>query len=442
MRTGILLLLFLLTINLAATPVGATGRVGRPNVVVLFADDLGWGDLSTYGHPLIRTPNLDRLAADGLRFTSFYAAPACTPARAQLMTGRYATEVGLPGVLLAENPAGLAADAVTVPKLLKGAGYRTHMIGKWHLGHTQEHHWPTSQGFDHWFGLPYSHDIQKPWVQTDVPLRMYRDREAIEENPDYTTLTPRYTEAAVEFLNRAAGDEQPFFLYVAYNMPHLPLGAPERFRGKSAGGFYGDVIEMIDWSVGEIRTALEANGLAEDTIILFTSDNGPWAELPDRMIAGGVERWDHGSAGPFRGSKGSTWEGGVRVPAIACWPGTIPAGRVTPQIASVLDVMPTVAALAGGEVAADVKIDGIDLSPLLLGAAESLDRPPLFHFAGRQLQAVRVGDWKLRQAQGGAAELFHLGRDPAERYDVSADEPAKAAELQAVMDAYRQDLRE
>lgn len=443
-----LLLLIALVLPASTSAAGATqaqgnaaGDAGRPNIVMLFVDDMGWGDLSSFGHPTIRTPNLDRLASEGLRLTSFYAAPSCTPARAQLLTGRYAPKIGLPNVLLAANENGLKDSEITFAELLKAQGYRTMMIGKWHLGHAREEYWPTAQGFESFFGLPYSHDIMRPWVQTDVPLRLYRNREIVEEHPDRSALTERYTQEAVKLIEETAGEKEPFLLYFAYNMPHLPLGAPERFRGKSEAGLYGDVIETIDWSVGQIRAALEEAGVAEDTLIFFTSDNGPWAELPPRMLAGGVQRWHHGTAGPFRGSKGSTYEGGMRVPAIAWWPGKIEGGRSLAEMASVLDILPTFVSVAGGEIPDDRTMDGFDLSPLLLGETDKSPREELLYFNGARLEAVRVGPWKLRRAGNEEAELYHLDRDPGERYDVVEQHPDIAKQLQERLTAFPDELR-
>lgn len=426
----------------AAQPDGAAGDSphSRPNIVLLFADDLGYGDLSCFGHPTIRTPNLDRMASEGMRLTSFYAAPSCTPARAQLLTGRYAPRVGLPHVLLADNPNGLKDSEITFAEALRERGYRTMMVGKWHLGHTKEEYWPTAQGFDSFFGLPYSHDIMKPWVQTDVPMRLYRNREVVEEYPDPSTLTTRYTEEAARLIEEASQQEEPFFLYFAYNMPHLPLGAPERFRNRSAGGLFGDVTEMIDWSVGEIRAALEANGVAENTLVIFTSDNGPWAELPPRMLSGGVERWHHGTTGPLRGSKGSTWEGGMRVPAIAWWPNAIPAGRTSSEPASVLDVLPTFVSLAGGELPSDRTLDGYDLTPLLTGQTDDSPRDHLYYFLGENLQALRVGPWKFRNVRGQGKQLYHLERDPGEKYNVADQHPQLIEQLEQRLNAFRKEL--
>ncbi len=435
---GFLVLASLLSLGRAAR---AAPEARPPNIVILLADDMGWGDLACFGHPAVRTPNLDRLAREGMKLTGFYAAPSCTPSRAQLMTGRYAPRLGLNHALLADNPAGLADGEVTLAEALAPLGYRAMMVGKWHLGHTRAEHWPTQQGFERFFGLPYSHDIMKPWVQTDVPLRLYRGREVVEQYPDANTLTARFTSEAVAMIGEAARAEAPFLLYVAWSMPHLPLGASERFRGRSAAGRYGDVIEELDWSVGEIRRALEEAGVGEETLILFTSDNGPWAQLPARMLAGGVERWDHGTAGPFRGSKASTFEGGVRVPAIAWWPGHIPAGSATAEIASVLDVLPTVVKLAGGAPPAAGEIDGVDLSALLLGETQESPRREVFHFAGARLEAVRAGPWKLRIPREGPAELYHLERDPGELYDIAEQEPEVAASLRARMEAMERELR-
>lgn len=312
-----------------------------PNIVLLFADDMGYGDLSSYGHPLIRTRNLDQKAEEGIRLTSFYvAASSCTPSRAALLTGRYPLRSGLPRVLFPNAKNGLPASEITLAEALKAEGYQTMCVGKWHLGQTKEEYMPTSQGFDKYFGLITSNDMMRPWVQTDVPLRLYRNLEPTEEFPvDQERLTTRYTEEAVKFINESKND--PFFLYLPYNMPHLPIYTADNFKGKSAAGLYGDVIETIDWSAGQILRTLKENNLDENTIVIFSSDNGPWMNLPDRMIQDVVKPWHVGTAGLLRGAKGSTYEGGFRVPAIIRWKNTIPEGQISSQVATSMDLFTT-----------------------------------------------------------------------------------------------------
>jgi arylsulfatase A len=414
-----------------------------PNVIILLADDLGYGDLGSYGHPTIRTPNIDRLAAAGARFTSYYAgAPACTPARAALLTGRYAVRVGLPGVLMPESVDGLPQSEITIAEALKGRGYRTMAVGKWHLGHAQPEFLPTAHGFDDFLGLPYSNDMIRPWVQTDVPLRMYGASGPIEGEVDQSTLTTRYTEEAVRFIREGA--EDPFFLYLAYSMPHLPIHpAPER-DGQSRAGRYGDVIETLDWSVGQIIDALEEEGFTDDTIVVFTSDNGPWLHLPDRMLQEGNLPWHAGSPGLLRGSKGTTYEGGVRVPAIIRWPAAVAPGQVFPELATAMDLLPTLLSAAGDSVPENHALDGQSLLPWFEGQPPPAGRT-FFYFRGRILEGVREGKWKYRfsrqtdsleqipEAEDPVPELYDLELDPSERYNVASQHPDVVARLRAKM---------
>ena len=393
-----------------------------PNIVLLFADDLGYGDLGVYGNPTIRTPNLDRLASEGLRMTSFYSAPSCVPARIQLLLGRYPSRVSVSRTSVGGD-GGIPSDLTTLAQGLRSAGYRTAMAGKWHLGYAREEYLPVGRGFDRWFGLPYSNDMIKPWVQTDEPLWLYRNADRVEHPVDQDQLTMRYT-AEVEEVIREESDK-PFFAYLAYSMPHLPLRTAGRFRGTSRAGLYGDVIEAIDWSAGRIMKALDETGKRDDTILIFTSDNGPWLNLPARMLSGGVLPWHAGSPGPLRGAKHTTYEGGVRVPFIVRWPDTVPAGTVTAEIGATVDVYATLLAAAGTGVDGT---DGLDLAPLWSGrTAESPRREYLYH-RGSAVQAVRVGPWKLRTIDG--LELFQLDLDHSERYNVADEHPAIVAELQ------------
>ena len=302
----------------------ALGAAERPNVVLVFVDDLGYGDLGSYGHPTIRTPRLDRMAAEGIKLTSFYAAaPVCTPSRAALLTGRYPIRFGLSGNFGPDSEGGLPAEERTLAEALEARGYRTAAFGKWHLGSVPGF-FPTEHGFDVFFGLPYSNDMVPPWVRTERPLHLYRDTSPTEEQPvDQSTLTRRYTEEAVRFI-RASGDG-PFFVYLPHSMPHLPVSASVPFAGTSQAGRYGDVVEELDWSVGRLLDVLREEGLEERTLVIFTSDNGPWRNMPPRMIdTDPVEPWDAGTTGSLRGAKGTTWEGGLRVPAILRWPGQDP----------------------------------------------------------------------------------------------------------------------
>lgn len=432
-RTTLLALALLLPC--ACTAVGE--RPTSPNVILIFTDDLGYGDLACYGAPNIATPHLDRLAAGGARFTSFcVAASVCTPSRAALLTGRYPIR-NIPHNVGPESGGGLPLGEVTIAQDLRARGYRTMAVGKWHLGHAEPGYLPTSRGFERFVGLPYSNDMILPWcpwLSEDDRLHLYRqDRPVSVVDYDQGGLTELYTEEALRFIEDSAGE--PFFLYLAHSMPHLPISVSERFAGRSDGGLYGDVIECIDWSVGEILARLEQLGIADDTLVLFTSDNGPWQDLPERMVQRGIEPWHVGSAGDLRGSKGTTWEGGFRVPAIAHWPARIAPGQVLRGPASTMDLHATIAAVTGVPAPAGRVLDGVDLMPRLTGAPAD-DSRPFFYYQGRQLQGMRRGPWKLRIAAPGEVTLFHLEDDPAERHDRAADHPELVVALHRSMQRF------
>ncbi len=414
-----------------------SASAARPNVVFILADDLGYGDLGVQGHPTIRTPRIDWLAAEGARMTVFYAAPSCSPSRYQFLTGRYSNRGGISGALMPESKTGLSREEVTIADIAKSGGYRTAAIGKWHLG-TLPGFRPTEHGFDSYFGLLYSNDMIRPWVQTDVPLRLFRNTDELPGEVDVSRLTERYTEEAVAFIRQ--NRERPFLLYLAHSMPHVPLGVPPRFAGKSAAGRYGDVIEMIDWSTGAVLDALRDAGVADRTLVVFASDNGPWAEMPPRMLTDPrVVRTDAGTAGLLRGSKASTWEGGVRVPFVARWAGQIPAGIVTPAMGAAVDLLPTVARAIGAPLPDGRTLDGRDLLPVLTGA-DRTGRVEFLYLNGIALEAARDGRWKLRlnPHPGGetAVELYDLVNDPGERWDVAAQQPDIVRRLSERMLAY------
>ena len=446
-QRGILPLLFYIPLVLAlATCSQAEEPVtSPPNIVLFFADDLGYGDLGCYGHPTIRTPNLDRLASEGVRFTSFYAAASsCTPSRAALLTGRYPLRAGLPNVLGPDSEIGLSSEEITLASALKEKGYRTKAIGKWHLGHAKDEFFPTSHGFDEYFGLLYSNDMMPPWVQTQKPLQLWRNTEPVEYPVEQSTLTTRYTEEAVKFIRESASD--PFFLYLAYSMPHVPIHTREDFQGKSRAGLYGDVIETIDWSTGEVLRTLSQTGVAQNTLVVFTSDNGPWLDMPPRMFQEGIVKpWHAGSPGPFiRGAKATSFEGGFRVPAIMKWVGRIPQQQTYREIATTMDIFATLAKAGGAELPANHSLDGIDLAPILARGEGPSDREFLY-FSGRRLSAIRIGKWKLRIEGGTGADsaaeegivvqLFDLEVDPAERYNVAELHPETVAKLRDRMEA-------
>lgn len=403
----------------------------RPNIIFIYADDMGYGDIGCYGAKAIRTPNIDRLAAEGLRLTNFYSvSPVCTPSRAALMTGRYAARMGiaqmrLQNVLFPTDRTGLPQSETTVARALKNRDYATACIGKWHLGSIAPHR-AIDHGFDYYFGIPYSNDM--------IPTPLMRNGDVIEEPVKQDILTRRYTEEAISFIEREKG--KPFFLYLAHNMPHIPLHASARFRGKSAGGLYGDAVEELDWSVGEVLNALRRLGLHRDTIVFFSSDNGPWYQ---------------GSAGPLRGRKGSTHEGGVRVPGIVSWPRHIRPGSVSNEPAATIDFFPTALTLAGAKdraVSSNEPLDGRNILSLLLGRATRSTEDLYIFFDGPYLHAARAGRWKLHLARWNiprytaasgqqknvrlrTPELFDMSMDVGESYDVATQQPAVVTALKA-----------
>lgn len=425
----------------AVDPDGGPSPAILPNIVIVFLDDVGYGDLSSYGHPTIHTPHIDRLAAEGVRLTGFYAAsPACSPSRAALLTGRYPVRAGIHWALGPEETRGISADEWLLPEALEQRGYRTAAIGKWHLG-SWPGFFPTEHGFDSYFGLLYSNDMIRPWVGTDRPLALYRDTLPIEHPVEQATLTRRYTDESIAFIEAAVAAGEPFFLYLAHSMAHVPLYRSPAFEGRSAGGKYGDVIEELDWSVGRIRDVLETSGAHENTFVFVTSDNGPWAEMPDRMFSGGtIQPWDAGTSGPFRGSKAQIWEGGLRVPAVAWWPGRLPAGRTSPELGTVMDLFPTIANLVGLGAAPDRPFDGRDIMPWLEGATGS-PNDLFFYVYPDVVRAVRDTRWKLVVRRPSPeeelrAELYDLESDPYERFDVAADHPDAVQRLRAEMDRF------
>lgn len=436
-RIGLILLAFVL-IGPARVEAAdaAPASPGRVNILLIFADDLGWGDLGCFGHPSIRTPHLDDLARRGLRLTSFYSAPSCIPARSHLMLGRYSGRINLGGTS-AGGTGGIPDGMPTLPQVLKQAGYATAMIGKWHLGYAEDRFLPTGRGFESWYGLPYSNDMVKPWVQTDVPLWLYENNRKVENPVDHSTLTRRYAERAVEFIRKPRNT--PFFLYVAPAMVHLPLAVHPEFRGRSRAGPYGDAVEELDWAVGEMVRALRETGQDKNTLVIFTSDNGPWINLPPRMLQAGNLPWHVGSAGALRNAKGSTYEGGPRVPAILCWPDSIPAGRTSADLTSTLDLHATLVRLGTGRPATH-PTDGYDLTDFLLGRRADSPRQDFFYFNGRQLDGLRVGPWKLRLRDG--VELFHLDLDPSERHNREKEHPEIVASLKARMEAMTAETRD
>jgi arylsulfatase A len=421
---------------LLAALLAASAPARPPNVVVIFIDDMGYGDIGPFGATKQRTPHLDRMAKEGMKLTSFYATPVCSVSRAQMMTGCYGARVSVPGVYFPGQSVGLNPSEVTVAERLKEKGYATQMVGKWHLG-DQPEFLPTRQGFDHYYGIPYSNDMLKKSAETKVPVvPVLRDEKVAElmDGEGQRRLVELYTKEAVDFITRSK--DQPFYLYFAHNAVHTPIWPGAAFAGKSQNGRFGDWVEEVDWSVGQVLDALRAQGLAKDTIVVFTSDNGPWL----------IKGTDGGSAGPLRGGKGSTWEGGVRVPTLAWWPGHVPAGSVNDAVAATIDLLPTFVSLAGGTVPATPVIDGRDITPILLGQSKESAREAHYYFASYDLQAVRQGRWKLAlspQSDGlgkNAAKtapglrLYDLDAEIGERTDVAAQHPEVVAKLKALAD--------
>ncbi|MBL6745856.1 MAG: sulfatase [Pseudomonadales bacterium] len=424
-------LTFLVSITALVASINFVQAQDRPpNFIVIMADDLGYGDLGVYGSTLINTPNLDRLALNGARLDSFYSsANVCTAARGGLLTGRYPIRLDLVAdVARPTNEIHLAFEETTIAEALQPLGYRSALFGKWHLGSRLE--WsPMDQGFDEFFGVLHSNDM--------TPLELYRGEQMIEDPVDQTTLTERYTREAVRFIEE--NNDNPFFLYIPHSFPHVPLFVSPRFDGQSDAGLYGDVVETIDWSTGEIIDTLEREGLLENTLVMFTSDNGPWFE---------------GSAGIYRDRKGSSWEGGQRVPFIASWPGTIPAGTISDEPAMNIDLMPTLMELAGGHPPNDRTIDGKNMMPLLTGTGSS-PHDALFLFNNDRIVGVRSGRWKLvvetryRATQnsfehssyyGPDGLLFDLQTDPSETYSYTREHPEIVERLKGYLLEAREEL--
>jgi arylsulfatase A len=431
------LLVFLAHLLLIATHAAAADR--PPNIIVILADDLGYTDVGVYGAQGFETPNLDRMASQGMRFTDFHAMPSCSPTRTALMTACYPQRVGIPRVLFPEDTIGLDDDEVTIAEILKGRGYATACSGKWHLGH-HEQFLPTNHGFDYYFGIPYSNDMSPP-TQDVVnersrnwpPLPLIRGTEVIEHEPDQRHLTRRLTEEAITFIEQHKS--QSMCRYLAHPMPHIPLFVSERFAGKSRRCLYGDVVMELDWSVGEILATIERLGLDEHTLVIFLSDNGPWLQKGERG----------GSARGLRAGKATQFEGATRVPCIMRWPGRIPAAAVSDQLGMVMDLLPTAATLAGAQLDPHRIIDGRDISSVMFGKAWSGEPRTFYHFMGQQLRAVRQGPWKLHVGKSDDMKLevpalFNLHTDLGESTNLAAEHPQIVAELQALAEKVRDDL--
>ncbi|MFK5971918.1 MAG: sulfatase [Flavobacteriaceae bacterium] len=453
------LLLLLLTLSACTTKQKQKEHQEQkpPNFIIIFADDLGYGDLGAYGHPTIKTPNLDRMAHEGQKWTNFYAgASVCTPSRAALLTGRLPIRSGMSSnknrVLFPDSKNGLPASEITLAEQLKTVGYATACIGKWHLGH-KEQYLPTNNGFDYYFGIPYSNDMDKIagepywdyWKQPNDSIKiehfnvpLLRNTEIIERPANQHTITTRYSDEAVSYIKQHKNE--PFFVYLAHNLPHIPLFASDAFKGTSKRGLYGDVLEEIDNGVGKILKTLREEGLAENTIVVFTSDNGPW--LPFKL--------NGGSAGLLKAGKGTTWEGGMREPGIFWSPGKIAPGVVT-DLGSTLDLFTTFSKIAGAKLPKDRILDGVDLSPTLFEQKKS-PRKSLLYYRGTELYAARMGDYKAHFiTQGAYGEfgkrqehdpplLYNLNHDPGEKYDIAAERAEVIKQINTLVQTHQSNL--
>jgi len=397
-----------------------------PNFVVILVDDLGYQDVGCFGSPLISTPNEDRMAREGIKFTSFYAQTVCTPSRAALLTGCYPTRVSLPRVLNPKDKIGISSKEKTIADVLKTRGYTSACIGKWHLG-WEKPFLPTHHGFDYFYGLPYSNDMGHG---TNPPVPLMQGDRIIEQPVNQDTLTQRYTSEAIKFIEE--NKDRPFFLYLAHTMVHIPLHVSEAFRGKSKRGLYGDAAEEVDWSTGQVMDTLKKLGLDDNTLVVFTSDNGPWLQ----------QRENGGCALPLRDGKGTTYDGGVRVPCIIRWPGRIPAGLVSNEVVTEMDLLPTFAKLAGAEVPSDRIIDGKDIRPILSGTHGAVSpHEVLFFYRDNRLQALRCGKWKMDLAnEKKPVELYDMDADIGEKNDVAALYPSVVKKLSEMAENCRQDL--
>lgn len=464
MKKIILIILIVIGFYGLPTAVAQNTNQSKPNIIIILTDDLGYGDLSSFGAPNIRTPHLDKMVSEGQKWTNFYsAASVCTPSRAGLLTGRYPVRSGMASdverVLFPDSKGGLPEREITVAEQVKKAGYATAMVGKWHLGHLEEH-LPTNHGFDSYYGIPYSNDMDRSednpqgdnyfedyweFAEEEIPLHYYnvplmRGTDIIERPANQNTITRRYTEESLSFIEKHK--DEPFFLYLAHNLPHIPLFASDEFTGDSDAGLYGDVIEEIDHGVGLIIDKLKELEIEKETMVVFTSDNGPWLTF----------KTHGGSAGMLRAGKGMTWDGGMRVPAIFWWPETIKPKTVT-DIGSTLDIFTTVSHAVGVEVPNDRVVDGVNLAPVLFGDGDS-PREEMLFYRGATLYAARKGNFKAHYIIEGAygqfeerevletPMLFNLEEDAGEKYDVADQHPEILVEIEEMVQNHKENLVE
>ena len=456
---------FIYVLVLFSTSCTNIEKNSSPNIVIIFMDDLGYGDISNFGAINYKTPNIDRMANQGMLFTNFYSAQAvCSASRAGLLTGTYPNRIGISGALMPYSKKGLHKDEITIAEMLRDEGYATGIFGKWHLGH-QKKFLPNNHGFDTYLGIPYSNDMwpvdfdgnqisdTSNWKKRTYPqLPLIQDFDKVREIKtleDQSILTTLYTERSVEFIEK--NKDRPFFLYLPHSMPHVPIAVSEKFLGKSKQGLYGDLMMEIDWSVGEIIKSIESNNLSENTLIIFTSDNGPWLNFGNHA----------GSTGGLREGKGTSFEGGQRVPTVMMWDGVIPKGKIANQLSSTIDILPTIAHITGGKLPGH-KIDGVNIFDILNGGEEEPRDHFFYYYGNNNLEAVRKDNWKLilphssrsykgvlpkNDGHGGpysrietSLELYNLRRDPGEEYDVIKLYPDIAKELLDLAEIARTDM--